>query len=320
MNYKKLSFPLLIISLLAGIFFFFNSSLENEKQNISASGSSEYMQNYNIYALELPTEISFAEEPAPLERWYVKEALDREFLVNTYWQSQTLLLLKRANRFLPMIASILSEKNVPDDLKYVAVIESGLVPTIVSPAGATGIWQFMKETGREHGLQINDEVDERYHIQKATRAACDYLKEAKDSLGSWTLAAAAYNAGLSGIQKQLERQDASNYYDLLLNPETGRYVYRILAIKTILENPSKYGFKFHTKDLYQRIPTKHILIDKPIQNLAIWAKQQGINYPILKEFNPWLRQSYLKNKYKKTYYIEIPEQNWADFEYSNYQK
>lgn len=318
MNYKKILIPLLIISLLLGIFLFFNNAVEIGRQNISASESSKYMQNYNVYALELPSEIYFAGERAPLERWYVKEALDREFLVNTYWQSQTLLLLKRANRFLPMISTILSEKGVPDDLKYIAVVESGLIPTVVSPAGAMGIWQFMKGTGREYGLEINDEIDERYHIEKATRAACDYLQEAKDSLGNWTLAAAAYNAGLSGIQKQLERQDASNYYDLLLNPETGRYVYRILAIKTILENPKKYGFKFHAKDLYQSIPTSRILVNTSIENLAIWSKQQGINYPILKEFNPWLRQSYLKNKYKKTYYIEVPEQGWADFEYSNY--
>lgn len=320
MKYQNILIPSLILIILAGIFFTFNNSLHFEHQKLTASDSSDYMRNYNVYAIAAPSSVHFAGEHAPLERWYVKEALDRELLVNTYWQSQTLLLIKRANRYLPTITAILNEKGVPDDLKYVAVIESGLIPTIVSPAGATGMWQFMKGTGRDYGLEINSEVDERYHIEKATRAACEYLREAKDSLGNWTLAAAAYNAGLSGIRNQMERQDASNYYDLLLNPETGRYIYRILAIKTILENPSQYGFKFHSSDLYSRIPTKQLAVDSEITDLAAWAKQQGVNYPILKEFNPWLRQSYLKNKARKTYYIAVPEQGWADFQYSSYQK
>lgn len=318
MKYKNILVPCLIAIILAGIFYIFNNSLDSKQQKITPSDSSEYMQNYNVYALASPPKVNFAGEYAPLERWYVKEALDRELLVNAYWQSQTLLLIKRSSRFLPTIERILSQEGVPNDLKYVAIIESGLIPTIVSPAGATGLWQFMKTTGKEYGLEINDEIDERYHIEKATRAACAYLKKAKASLGNWTLAAAAYNAGFSGIQKQLKRQDASNYYDLLLNPETGRYIYRLLALKTILENPSQYGFKFRTTDLYAPIPTQRIAINSEIEDLAIWAKQQGINYPILKEFNPWLRQSYLKNKARKTYYIAVPEQGWADFQYSSY--
>lgn len=320
MKYQNIFVPTILIIALVSIFLLFGNSLDSQDQTNSASGSSEYMHNYNVYALELPQEIHFAGESAPLKRWYVKEALDRELLVNTYWQSQTLLLIKRANRFLPTIIKILKEESVPEDLKYIAVIESGLMPTIVSPAGATGIWQFMKTTGKEYGLEINSEVDERYHIEKATRAACQYLKNSKKLLGNWTLAAAAYNAGDTGIQKQLERQDASNYYDLLLNPETGRYIYRILAIKMILENPQKYGFKFNEQNLYKSIPTERILVEQPIENLGVWAKQNGINYPILKELNPWLRQNHLNNKHQKTYYIKIPKQGYADFQYSSYQK
>lgn len=318
MKSKSIFTFIFLLLCIASIFFLFNHSLNQDEKILSPSDSSEYMKGYNVYALELPKQVDFAGETTPLERWYVKEALDREFLVNTYWQSQTLLLIKRAARFLPQIEQILQEEGVPDDIKYIAIAESGLIPTIVSPAGAVGLWQFMKSTGKEFGLEINDEVDERYHIEKATRAACDYLKKMKSELGNWTLAAAAYNAGKTGIKNQMERQDASNYYDLLLNPETGRYIYRIIALKTILQNPKKYGFKFISTDLYPFIPTKRIRIDGEIENLAVWAKNNGINYPILKEFNPWLRQSYLKNKQKKSYIIEIPEDGWANFQYSSY--
>ncbi len=317
MSHKRIFIPLTIIIALLTIFTVFNMSTSKDNPLLE---SSDYMKNYNVYALELPKSVNFAGETAPLERWYVKEGLDRELLVNTYWQSNMLLLLKRSHRFLPMIEQILQQEQVPNDLKYIAVTESGLIPTIVSPAGAAGLWQFMKGTGKEYGLEVNKEVDERYNIEKATRAACKYLQEAKDSLGNWTLAAAAYNAGRKGIKKQMERQDASNYYDLLLNEETGRYVYRILALKIILENPQKYGFKFRQSDLYEEIPTKKIKVTGSINDLAAWAKQHGINYPILKEFNPWLRDNVLKNKHKKTYYIKVLEQGWADFQYSSYQQ
>ncbi len=314
MNHKKITISLSVLIVLAAIFIVFNEATSTN----DTFSDGNHMKNYNIYALQTPISVNFAGEEAPLERWYVKERLDRELLVNTYWQSNMLLLIKRSNRFFPMIERILNEEQVPNDLKYIAVTESGLIPTAVSPARASGLWQFMKGTGKEYGLEINKEVDERYHIEKATRAACKYLKTAKDSLGNWTLAAAAYNAGRRGIKKQMKRQDASNYYDLLLNEETGRYVYRILALKTILENPQKYGFKFRQSDLYEEIPTKKIKVTGSINDLASWAKQRGINYPILKEFNPWLRDNVLKNKYKKIYYIKVPEQGWADFNYSHF--
>ncbi len=316
MNHKRITVSLSVLIVLVAIFIVFNEATSTN----DAFSDGNYMKNYNVYALQTPTSANFAGEDAPLERWYVKERLDRELLVNTYWQSNMLLLIKRSNRFFPMIERILNEENVPSDLKYIAVTESGLIPTAVSPARASGLWQFMRGTGKEYGLEINKEVDERYHIEKATRAACRYLKKAKDSLGNWTLAAAAYNAGRKGIKKQMKRQDASNYYDLLLNEETGRYVYRILALKTILENPQKYGFKFCQSDLYEEIPTKKIKVTGSINDLATWAKQHGINYPILKEFNPWLRDNVLKNKHKKTYHIKVPKQGWADFQHSSYQQ
>ena len=184
-----------------------------------------------ISAINIPQKLKFAGEEVPIQRYDVKESLDRELLVNTYWQSQTLLFIKRANRYFPVMEPILKKYGIPDDLKYLAVIESGLEPKAQSPAGAVGLWQFMKETGREYGLEVNNEVDERFHAEKATIAACIYLKKMHDHYESWALAAAAYNAGRAGINRQLEKQKTDNYYDLVLGEETGRYVFRIMALK-----------------------------------------------------------------------------------------
>lgn len=264
------------------------------------------INDYNIYALQVPDYLDFCGEPMPLENPDILERIDRELLVNTYWQSNGLLMFKRAQKYFPIIEPILKKNNIPDDMKYLAVIESGLT-NVVSPAGATGIWQILKSTGREHGLEINDNVDERYHIEKATEVACQYLKESKERFGSWTLAAAAYNAGNAGIAKQMERQKVSDYYDLLLGEETGRYVFRIVALKEILSNPKKYGFNFREKDLYQRIPTHKVPVDTAVTDFADFANQFKINYKILKIHNPWLREAHLNNKSRKQYYIEIPE-------------
>jgi membrane-bound lytic murein transglycosylase D len=205
---------------------------ENEdKQYVQA-----FQNSYGIYAVPIPVGISFAGEKPPLADPDVIERLDREIHVNTYWQSNSLLMFKRANRFFPVIEPILKANGVPDDFKYLALIESGLT-NVVSPAGAVGFWQIMKGTGLDYGLEINNEVDERYHLEKATEAACKYLLDAKEKFGSWTLAAASYNMGMNGLEKQLERQKATNYYNILLNAETARYVFRILAVKAILENP-----------------------------------------------------------------------------------
>ncbi|MAL61216.1 MAG: murein transglycosylase [Flavobacteriaceae bacterium] len=277
----------------------------------STSKPSENMQeklvnDYNIYALELPETMDFAGEPVPLNDPDVRERMDRELLVNTYWQSNGLLIFKRAHKYFPIIEPLLAKYGIPDDFKYLAVAESALENNS-SPAGAAGFWHFMKGTGREYGLEINDYVDERYNLELATKVAADYLKDSKRKFGTWTLAAAAYNAGNGGINKQIERQKVNDYYDLLLNSETSRYVFRILAFKEILSNPEKYGFNFREKDLYKEIPSYKVKVDTAVTDFADFAKKFDINYKILKIHNPWLRDTYLKNSSGKEYYIEIPE-------------
>nr|WP_320117145.1 lytic transglycosylase domain-containing protein [uncultured Marinifilum sp.] len=314
--FKKL---IVLIVVLGGIYFtaqLFNYSTVADHEKGPAN--SEYMSRYNVYALKTPENITFGGETIPLQRWDVKESLDRELLVNTYWQSQTLLFLKRSNRFFPIIEPILKENNIPDDFKYLALIESGLIPTIKSPAGAVGIWQFMSGTAKDYKLEVSSEVDERYNIEKATDAACKYLNQSYKKYGSWTLVAASYNAGRRFIDKQLKLQDAGNYYDLLLGEETGRYVYRILAIKMIMENAAQYGFKYRESDLYERIPTRKIKIKTPVKDFAVFAKENGVNYKILKYFNPWLRKAYLTNKYKKEYEITLPAKGYINFAFSDY--
>ncbi|MFT6797943.1 MAG: membrane-bound lytic murein transglycosylase D [Nonlabens sp.] len=267
------------------------------------------VQDYNVYSVNLPKSLDFAGEAVPLHQPDIKERVDREFLVNTYWQSNGILLIKRAQKYFPIIEPILAENGVPDDFKYLAVIESGL-QNVSSPAGARGFWQIMTGTGRELGLEVNDNVDERYHIEMSTKAACDYLKESKSKFGSWTLAGAAYNAGNGGINKQLEAQGVGSYYDLLLGEETGRYVFRILALKEILKNPKNFGFNVDPTHGYEVIPTKNVLVDYEVDDLSAFAKANDINYKILKIHNPWLREPSLNNKSKKKYTIAIPEKGY----------
>ncbi|MFY7810424.1 MAG: lytic transglycosylase domain-containing protein [Flavobacterium sp.] len=255
----------------------------------------------------VPKNIDFAGEKTPLHIADVYERMDREIITNTNFHTSTTLIIKRANKVFPIIEPILKEYNIPDDFKYLAVAESALI-NAVSSAGARGVWQFMPQTGKEKGLEINDFVDERYHLEKSTIAACKYLQEAKDKYGNWTLAAASYNAGLHGISKQLDGQNADNYYDLLLNEETSRYVFRILALKQIMENQSMYGY--HIKDKYSKIESKTIEVNYSIDNLATFAKENNINYKILKIHNPWLRDKSLPNKTGKTYYLEIPTEGY----------
>lgn len=207
------------------------------------------INDYNVYALQIPEHLNFAGEDIPLDDPDILERMDRELLVNTYWQSNGLLMFKRAHKYFPIIEPILKKHDVPDDFKYLAVIESGLM-NVVSPAGARGVWQIMPTTGKEYGLEINDNVDERYHLEKSTEVACEYLKKSKEQLGSWTLAAAAYNAGNYGVSKRLQEQDVTDYYDLLLGEETGRYLFRIVALKEILSHPDRYGFNFREGFIY----------------------------------------------------------------------
>jgi hypothetical protein len=265
------------------------------------------INDYNVYALNVPDKLDFAGEEVPLQDPDILERMDRELLVNTYWQSNGLLMFKRANKYFPVIEPILAKNGIPDDFKYLAVIESGLT-NAVSPANAKGFWQIMRTTGRENGLEINHNVDERYHLEKSTEVACKYLLEAKEKFGTWTLAAAAYNAGMSGISRRLDKQSSQTYYDLLLGEETGRYVFRIVALKEILNNPARYGFNFRTKDLYKAIPTYKVSVDTAVTDFVAFSEKFGINYKILKLHNPWLREPHLNNKSRKQYWIEIPEE------------
>jgi len=262
-----------------------------------------------VYALHLPDTIDFAGESFPILSPDLRERFDRELLVNTYWQSNMMLLLKRSNKYFPLIERVLKEEGVPCDFKYLAVIESGL-ENVISPAGAKGFWQIMRNTGKEYGLEINNNVDERYHIEFSTKVAAKYLKKAKENFGSWTLAAAAYNRGISGIQGKLANQKAENYFDLFLGEETSRYVFRIFAVKEIIENPTKYGYIFKKTDLYKNIPVRIYGLDTPINNIASFAKKMGVNYKILKIHNPWLIQNHLNNKSRKYYEIAIPEEGY----------
>ena len=249
--------------------------------------------------------MDFSGEEVPTFMADVQERLDKEMITNMNYHTNTTLVIKRANKVFPIIEPILAKYGVPDDFKYLAVIESSLV-NAVSPAGARGVWQFMPETAKEKGMEVSDEVDERYHLEKSTEAACKYLLKAKEKFGSWTLAAASYNGGMNGISKKMEEQHVDNYYDLLLTEETSRYVFRILALKEIMKNSDKYGFSIPKEALYYSIPTKKIIIDSSITDLAKFAKTQGVNYKILKIHNPWLRDKKLTNTSGKKYEIEIP--------------
>ena len=249
--------------------------------------------------------MDFSGEEVPTFMADVQERLDKEMITNMNYHTNTTLVIKRANKVFPIIEPILAKYGVPDDFKYLAVIESSLV-NAVSPAGARGVWQFMPATAKEKGMEVSDEVDERYHLEKSTEAACKYLLVAKEKFGSWTLAAASYNGGMNGISKKMEEQQVDNYYDLLLTEETSRYVFRILALKEIMKNSDKYGFRIPNEALYYAIPTKKIVIDSSITDLAKFAKTQGVNYKILKIHNPWLRDKKLTVTTGKKYEIEIP--------------
>lgn len=255
--------------------------------------------------VEYPTDMDFCGEKVPTNQADVKERLDREMLVNINLNASTAILIKRANKVFPIIEPILAKYNVPDDFKYLAVIESGLI-NAVSPSGAKGVWQFMPGTAKESKLEVTDQVDERYHIEKSTQAACEYLIKAKNKFGNWTVAAASYNGGMTGLQNHINFQQTSDYYSLWLTDETSRYIFRILALKEIMKNPEKYGYLIPKEALYPKINTKKIMVDSTITNLSTFAIRQGINYKILKTHNQWLRDKKLDNPTKKIYEIEIP--------------
>ena len=296
------SYPrLLVLSsiLLLTLFLYNVVSIQNANQPKNTSDT------YQIKALKLSPDLNLAGERVPLEKPDIKERMDRELLVNTYWQSNGLLLIKRANKYFPILEPLLKKYGLPDDFKYLAVAESALIDE-TSSAGAAGMWHFMKATGKEYGLEINRNVDERYNIEKSTKVAAEYLKKSKERLGSWTLAAAAYNAGNYGVAKRLKTQGVTSYYDALLPDETERYVFRIIALKEVLSNPKAYGFVFDENDLYTLPETRAVKVDTVITNIANFAKSFGTNYKELKIHNPWLRENKLNNKSRKLYEIKIP--------------
>lgn len=252
----------------------------------------------------MPEQMSLAGEPVPLNRTDVREALEKELIVNTYLHSHTIQILKNAPRMFEVIEPILKKNGIPEDFKYLAVIESRLDPMAVSYAGAVGLWQIMKGTAKELGLEVDNEVDERYHIEKSTQAAADYLNKAYRKLGSWTLAAASYNAGINMITKQMNIQQQNDYYNLLLGEETGRYVFRILALKQIMNHPEMYRFRCDKPHPAEE--TQNIKVNSSVKSWSEFAREQGVSYKTLKRFNPWLRNTGLHNPRHKVYEIKIP--------------
>jgi len=257
----------------------------------------------------VPAVLEFAGEPVPLDLFDVREALDRELLSNTYFHSQTIRLIKLANRYFPEIEPVLRGNLVPDDFKYLAVAESGLSQA-VSPSQAVGFWQLLKGTAQENGLEVTREVDERYHVAKSTQAACRYLIESYRKYGNWTMTAASYNAGRRGVDRQIQRQKKENYYDLLLNEETARYLYRVVAFKLIFEDPAAYGFDIPEHERYPVIPSRQVTVDSTVADFADFAMEHGTNYKILKYLNPWLRDTKLTVPEGKAYEITLPAEGY----------
>lgn len=300
---KKLSIVAIVLSVITlsvQVFIF-----ATDKINDDEVYSQALRKDYRIYSPVLPDTLYFAGERVPMDIYYVREALDREILSNTYWHTNTILNMKRAHRFFPVIEPILKRYGVPEDFKYLCVIESSLT-NATSPAKAQGYWQFVKATGKKYGLEISDEVDMRNSLEASTEAACKFLKALYRQFGSWTLAAAAYNCGENGLQRQINLQDVSNYYDLRLNSETARYVYRIVAMKLIMQNPQSYGFNLRKRDLYPQLPYRTVELKGQNVDLYQFAKDNQTTYKMLREMNPWLISNKLVNKANKVYTVKLP--------------
>ena len=293
-----LGLSLLLFGLSLGLFI---QASQTEDQKAKQG----FEQDYHVYSIELPNALTFATEKIALQDPDVMERYDRELLTNVYWQSQMLLYMKRAGRFFPTIERILKDQQIPQDFKYLAVAESGL-QLVVSPAGAAGYWQFLDKTGKHYGLEVSDEVDERYHLEKSTLAACAYFKDAYAQFGSWALVAASYNMGIEGVKRQVKSQHLNSYEDLYLNTETSRYLFRILAIKEVMENPEKYGFHVPFNQLYKEPETVTLLADISISSLIELAHDNASNYKLLKWHNPWLRKPFLNVSPGKSYAIKWP--------------
>jgi hypothetical protein len=268
---------------------------------------------YNIQSFKLPDEVTFAGEKMPLENFDTRESLEREILTSAYRHSSTILIIKRAHRYLPLIEKILKKNNVPDDFKYLVAAESEY-SNVISPAGATGFWQIMPETGKEEGMEINPVVDERYDVERSTQFACEYFLKSFERFGSWTLAAASYDGGRAGIDEQIDIQHQNNYYDLLLTEETARYIFRVVAYKLVITDPENYGFNILETDLYPELKYYEVKVDTTVTDFSAFARTFSTNYKMLKLLNPWLRKPYLTPKPNKTYLIKIPSEGMRSIE------
>ena len=304
-HYSIAAFCLLfVVTAFIGVYASFSSNKEEEIPDDNASASPQWITTPYI-----PEKVEFAGEYMPVHLFDVRESLERELIVNMNFHSSTLQYLKRINRYFPVIESILAANGIPDDFKYLALIESDLMNKI-SPKGATGFWQFMKPAAADYGLEVNDEVDERYHIEKSTEAACRYLNDAYRIYGNWTMAAASYNMGQGGLNNQVKRQQCNDYYDLLLNDETMRYVYRIAAVKIIISDPQKYGFHVPDHEKYRVIPYSEVEVKTAVSDWTNFAFKHQTNYKMLKYLNPWLRDNKLTNAARKTYIVKIPAEGF----------
>jgi hypothetical protein len=300
---KRLSIIAIVLASLAivGEVFIFATQKEDSEEVQKRA----IMTNYRVYAPVIPDTMTFAGESVPLDKYYVREALDNELIINMYKQSSTLLYFKRANRYFPIIEPILKRNNIPEDFKYLCVIESGLT-NATSPAKAQGFWQFIPSTGSKYGLTVNDEIDMRNNLEASTEAACQYLRSLYNRFHCWTAAAAAYNCGENGLSRRMETQSISSYYDVRLNTETSRYVYRILAMKLIMQHPQQFGYYLRHCDLYPTIPTRKVTLSGQNVDLYKFAKSNGTTYKMLRDLNPWIQTDNLKNKANKSYTVALP--------------
>lgn len=294
----------LSVLLLGSVAYAVTQKLQNEQKP-------NYYTN-KITSPYIPEKMTFAGEEVPLDIYWVHEALDRELIVNCYQHSKTLRIFKLSARVFPEIERILKEEGVPEDFKYLAVAESGL-ENVTSPASAGGYWQFIPGTAKNYGLEISNDVDERCHLEKATRAACKYLKNAKNRFGSWTLAAAAYNRGEGGLNAAINDQNCKDYWNLWLNNETSRYVFRIMAFKLMFENPQMYGVEICPAEMYQPVKCKYEQVSSSIASLPTWAQEHGVTYRELRNLNPWIRNNKLAVPAGKTYVLQLPEKSGENY-------
>lgn len=301
-----------VVQLLGLTYLYLSKPTSSSQQQANfKSAAAVPPQNFGqFFAYEIPEKADFAGEPVPLHKPHVYEDFDAEMAMMLFLHAKTSLSYKRSSRWFPMIEPILKANGIPDDFKYLAVIESNLT-NAVSLKQAKGFWQFMQDAGRENGLEINDEVDERYHPVKSTEAACKYLKTAYKSFGSWTLSAASYNMGMKGLKNELEKQKVNSYYDAYLYDETSRYVYRAIAIKLIFQNPEKYGYKLSPESLYYPVKCKEVEVKESIADLVSFAKDNGTDFETIKTYNPWILKERLTVRAGKSYTVLIPEEDRA---------